>query len=95
MKTKYIIVNTNSDNAIVNFWQFIGTENELIQKLFDLASESAIEINCDEDEVPYTTDAVIYDYMDETYQIIVSSSVMKLDEIFTAKELNLIEEFSK
>ena len=102
MERNWVITCSNSENGYVEFKKFYGTENEMKKALFKLAQKSdiiqdAIENNDDED---YTSEDIIEDlvsdcYFDSdnnTYSIMVHDDSNEIDEVYTAIDLEKIQE---
>lgn len=87
MNREYIIINTNSENSDINFYVFCGTENQMKQKMLEIAKKAAIEDECDDEEMPESIDDIKYDEAEGYWQIMLTS----YDDVFTAKEVNKIQ----
>ena len=91
MERKYIIINTNSENSDIDFYIFRGTENQMKQKMFEMAKKAAIEIECNDEEMPKSIDDIKYDEAEGYWQIMLTSYEDQYDDVFTAKEVNKIQ----
>lgn len=102
MVRNWIITCSNSQNGCVEFKRFYGTEIEMRNMLLKLAKKSniiqnAIENNDDED---YTSEDIIKDLVDDyyfdsdnnTYSIMVHDDNNEIDEVYTAIDLEKIQE---
>ena len=94
MKTNWIIIISNSDNAEINFYKFYGSVDDLKEKLLFMAQNSDMVKfeKIYEEDYPKSVNEIEYDTDSKTYFIVLTDYSEEFDEVYTAKALTDIQE---
>lgn len=92
-KKQWIIIKTNSRTTEVEFYKFVGNENELKCKLLHMAQSCSAAKELLESDYRYPDDIEYIELNkdNQTVSIDVTSYNDQYDEVFTAKALATIE----
>ena len=93
MRTNWIVIKSNSDNAEIGFYRFYGSPDEVKEKLLLMAQNSnMVKFSEIDDDYPESIDSVQYDIDTKTYLIVITDCYGETDEVYSAKAINDIDE---
>lgn len=91
MKNDYIFAVSNSENGSVELYKFHGTEDGMKKELSALAWETAVQLECMEEEIEEADD-IEYCDNDRSWHIRIECAADEYSVGFTAKMVDIMPE---